>query len=488
MPLRPRQRHLVPTLALAAALPALALSGQARASGLDAPMIGTGQSGPVNRDAAAVYWNPASLGYLRKGELIMGAGLIMGDIRYQRDYRGTYQTPDTFQFKSPIDPSVIDTTKVGQQEQVKTNPIAPIGGLFFAYPVIRDRLVLGAGTYAPAAAALKFPKAGPQAWQVQEAFILAGNITGSAALRVNDYFSVGAGVSYVLGFAELSKLQDFASVGEFGTGLANPPIGQANDFGPSAPSEVRELEVLSRPISLKRAFSHGVTFNAGVNVNPTKKLQLGLAYQHSSNMEFKGRFAIDMNDPFFTQDLAAQGVQFKPLVTGDAVLRFKLPKRITLGAGYDINDRWRVDGFFSYILYSEVKTFEVQTTSPDLAQPALGIGDTISVNLARNWRNTVWIEGNARYRATDRLLVSATLGYQSSASPNSTVDTTSPDGNRLIGALGGVLQVSQRLALLADARFQGIIPRTVTDSDYDLGNGTYKLFIAAIAGHLKIGF
>jgi long-chain fatty acid transport protein len=143
-------------------------------------------------------------------------------------------------------------------------------------------------------------------------------------------------------------------------------------------------------------------------------------------MEFKGRFAIDMNDPFFTQDLAAQGVQFKPLVTGDAVLRFKLPKRITLGAGYDINDRWRVDGFFSYILYSEVKTFEVQTTSPDLAQPALGIGDTISVNLARNWRNTVWIEGNARFRPTDRLLLSATLGYQSSASPNSTVDTTSP--------------------------------------------------------------
>jgi long-chain fatty acid transport protein len=42
--------------------------------------------------------------------------------------------------------------------------------------------------------------------------------------------------------------------------------------------------------------------------------------------------------------------------------------------------------------------------------------------------------------------------------------------------------------LLADARLQGIIPRTVTDSDYDLGNGTYKLFIAAIAGHLKIGF
>ena len=30
--------------------------------------------------------------------------------------------------------------------------------------------------------------------------------------------------------------------------------------------------------------------------------------------------------------------------------------------------------------------------------------------------------------------------------------------------------------------------RTVTTSDYDLGNGQYKLFLATIAGHLKIRF
>ena len=483
--MRPRLRLLVPCLTLAAA--GLAAPG-ARASGLDAPMIGTGQSSPTSRDASAVYWNPANLGYLSKNEALLGAGLIIGDIRYQRNYTGVYQTPDTFQFKAPIDPSVVDMSKTGLQEEVKTNPVAPIGGAFFAFPVIRNRLVLGAGAYAPAAAALKFPKDGAQAWQVQEAFIIASNITGSAAVRINDFVALGGGVSYVLGFAELSKLQDFAGVREFGDGLANPPIGQANDFGPDAPSEVRELEVLSRPISLKRAISHGVTFNIGASINPTKKLQLGLVYQHSSNMNYKGRFAIDMNDPFFTQDLSPQGVQFKPLVTGDAVLRFKLPKRITLGAGYDISPKIRVDGFFSYIFYSEVKAFEVQTTSPDLAQPALGIGETINVNLARNWRNTIWIEGSARFRPTERLLVSGTLGYQNSASPDSTIDTASPDGNRLIGGVGGVLQATERVGLLVDARLQGILPRTVTGSDYDLGNGTYKLFIAALAGHLRLTF
>ncbi|MCB9703814.1 MAG: outer membrane protein transport protein [Myxococcales bacterium] len=485
------QRILRLSLPLAATLAGastLLAPGSAQASGLDAPLVGTGFSGPVSRDAAAIWFNPAQLGYLKKGELLMGAGLIIGDIRYTRNYTGTYQTPDSFQFKTPLDPAYIDATKSGMQEQVKANPIAPTGNIFFAYPVIKDRLVLGAGFYVPYAAALNFPKDGPQRLQVQQAFIVSSNLTGSVALRINDYVALGAGASYVMGFAELSKLQDFAGVQEFGQGLANPPINQANDFGPNAPSEVRELDVLSRPISLKRAVSHSATFNVGVAINPTKKMNIGLNYQHSTNMHYHGRFAIDMNDSFFTHDLASQGVQFKPLVTGDALLTFKLPKRLTAGFGYDINEFFRVDGFFSYIFYSDIQNFAVTTKSPDLAQPALGIGDTLTVNLPRMWKNTVWVEGNLRYWATKRMRLSGTLGYQSPASPDSTIDTASPDGHRLIGGVGGLLQVSERVGLVADARMQGILPRTVTGSDYDLGNGTYKLFIAAIAGHLKINF
>ena len=205
-------------------------------------------------------------------------------------------------------------------------------------------------------------------------------------------------------------------------------------------------------------------------------------------MRYRGKFAVDLNDPFFTQDLAAQGLQFKPLVRGDATLEYTLPKRITLGLGYDIGERWRVDGFVQYVRYSELDAFRVTATSPDLAQPKLGIGDTLAVNLPRLWKDTVWVEASGRFRATERILVSATLGYQSPASPEKTIDTASPDGQRIIGAVGGVLDVSPRVSLLADARFQGIAPREVRGSDYDLGNGTYRLFIAAIAGHLRARF
>ena len=468
----PLARALVP----ACALLALAVPARARASGLDAPVVTSGQSGPTLRDAAAVT----------KGELFGGLALIAGDIRYARERLGNYQTPDTLQFNAPIDPAYVDGMKSGPADMVKANPIAPSGNLFFAYPVVKDRFTLGLGLYVPAAAALNFPKRGAQAWQVQQAFIATSHIHLGAGVRVNDYFGFGAGVAYVLGFAELSKLQDFSGVQEFSDGLK--ALGQQNSFGPNAPTDVRELDVLSRPFSLKKAISHGVTFNVGLTIYPTKRFNIALTYFHSTAMRYHGRFAIDMNDPFFTQDLAAQGLQFKPLITGNALLEFTMPKRITLGIGYDIGERWRVDGFVQYIRYSELDAFKVTTTSPDLVQPKFGIGDTLKVNLPRNWKDTVWVEASGRFRASERVLLSGTLGYQSPASPTRTIDTASPDGHRIIAAVGGMLDVSERISLLADARFQGITPRRAADSDFDLGNGTYKLFIATIGGSLRARF
>ena len=40
-------------------------------------------------------------------------------------------------------------------------------------------------------------------------------------------------------------------------------------------------------------------------------------------------------------------------------------------------------------------------------------------------------------------------------------------------------QVSDGFALLAGGEVQGILPRTVTTSDHDLGNGRYSLVVAA---------
>ncbi len=463
------------------------LPATAFASGLDAPALGPGSSGPTTCDPVAVYWNPAALTCLKTPQVILGGALVLAHVSYTRERRATYQSPDSLDFKVPIEASNVDASKTGESEEVSTTPFAPVGDLFIGLPLTKD-LVAGFGAYVPYAAALDLPDDGPQAFQVRGAFIAISHVTLSGAYRVAPQFSVGAGVTYVGGFAELSKLQDFAAMRELGEGLARDPIRQENDFGPDAPPEVRELDTLARPISLKRAFSNGITGNIGVLYQPTKDISVALNYQHSAAMRFKGDLSIDMNTDFFTKDLSAQGIRYAPLIQADAELAFDLPKRLTLGGSYRINDTWELAGFLSWVMYSDLEAFEVTATSKDLAQPKLGLGDSVKTVLPRDWNDTVWVEGTARMRLNKTMRGWGTLGYQSPASPDHTIDMASPDGHRLIGGVGGELVVDEGAALIGDLRVQGILPRHVVASDYDLANGTYGLVAVAAGGHLRVDF
>ncbi|MFO0637079.1 MAG: outer membrane protein transport protein [Nannocystaceae bacterium] len=410
---------------------------------------------------------------------------MFGAIGYQRDLRGCTSSPTT----STSRPRSIPPTST-PRSSARSRRSAPTWWTgvrsYAAIPAIPDRLVFGVGVGIPYVA-LGFPKGVAAALRGAVDLLAAPHTTLALAVRAHRVISIGAGVSYVLGTLSLSKIQDFGAV-DLGDSLARPPIGQANDFGANAPPQVRELDVLARPIDIKQAIAHGISFNAGIALQPTDKLSLGLVYHHGANLTFHGKFRLDMNDEFFTQDLAAQGLQYKPIVAGKATVRLRLPKRITLGAGYVISKRFSLDGFVSYVFYQDFDRIRIRLSSPDLAQPGLGLGPNNDQNLIRNWKGTVNTEINGRIEATQKLRVSLTLGYNSPASPDSTLDVFSPDGHRLIVGAGIRHRFTPRFALLADLKTQFIVPRTNTESDYDLGNGRYSMFIGAAMLHGQFRF
>lgn len=465
-------------------------SGDAEASGIDVPQIGTTWSSPVTNDAAALYWNPGMLGFAQRGEGLISIGLVGGYVGYERNRLGTYQFEDSLEFAEPIDPAALDPNKGGLSPRVTSPIFSPNGGAFIAAPVIRDRLTVAGGVYVPYAAPLSFPDDGAQRFALQEVFIAAARVSAGLGVKLHERVSMGASISYVLGVGQLRRVQDFAAVDVFAEALANPPLNQPNDLGAAAPSTVRELGVFARPFALTNAVSHGVTFNVGLAANPIDPLWLGLSYDHGSRLNLDGEFQLDMNDSFFTEDLAAQGLEFPPLITGRARLSFRLPKRVMLGLAYDISDNLRVGGNFAYVFWSDVDSFDIRLESDDLELPELGIPRRTDVALDRSWTGTVHAEANVRVRVGKRKRVglSGTLGYHSSASPEQTIDVASPDGNRLLGALGVRYDINERVAILADGEVQGIVPRTVDDSDYDLGNGRYELVIGGASLHLVVRF
>jgi long-chain fatty acid transport protein len=470
------------------ALLALAAPTVSHAAGFDAPQIGSAQSGPVSNDAAAVWWNPGRLGYLQRPELLPGVGLIIGSIGYQRELRAQYQYPDNLDFAEPVAAADIAPAKTGEQRRVNDVPLGPTLDLFFATPALHDRLVVGAGLSLPYVATLSFPKDGPQRFAAESLFLAVPHTTLALAVRASEVFSIGAGVSYLLGNLSLSKTQDFGALETFGDGLARAPISQDNDFGTSAPSTVRELDVLARPLEIHEAFAHGVSFNVGMALQPTQKLALGLIYHHGANLRFHGKFRLDMRDEFFTQDLASQGLKYDPIVSGKALVQIRLPRRVSFGAGYQISHRFALDGFVSYVFYQDFEQIGIRLDSPGLAQKALGVGQTVDQEVIRNWLGAVLAELNGRIDVTDELRFSVTAGYHSPASPDATIDIISPDGQRIILGGGMAYRFTERAALLADFKAQVLVPRHVTASDYDLGNGTYRLFLGAFTLHGQFFF
>jgi long-chain fatty acid transport protein len=457
------------------------------ASGLATPLVGSGFGNATRDDASAVYWNPGNLARLKRPEILGSAAVVFLHIGYERERRATYQHPDGFVFAEPLAPSDVDASKTGRSEAVAANGVLATGSLFGAVP-IGDRVAVGLGIYAPYGAIISFDDAGDQRWALQKATILAGYVTPAVSVRATDWLSFGLGVSLVTGALELQKVQDLAGTDLIGDALARPPIEQPNDFGTEAPASIRELDVLSRQVVIRQAQAWSWSFILGATAELSDKVRLGVAYTHSAPMTFKGTFTLDMNDDYFTRDLASQGLQYPAQIRGDAWVSFELPKSLRVAVNWTPTPRWSFTGSVEGVRYSRVKNFDVTLRSPDLAQPALGIGPITRIKLPRDWNDTLQVELTAAFSPNDRSEYGLRVGYHSPFSPDSTTDVSSPDGHRLRVSPMGRMRFGKMVWLGLEGDIQWLIPRTVRSSNYDLANGEYRLRLITVAGTLGIVF
>lgn len=490
--------------AVGAAVAGLALSGPgpmlstAYGSGLSAPVIGTSASSAINRDPAAVYWNPAMLGPLlrdRKSDWLVGASILYLDVNFDRERLGDYQHRDSLRFRAPVPEEDLDPDRTGPAGTGRASGFipAPAPQLFFGY-ALDDELSVGMGMFVPFGAVLEFPDDGPQKWALQSVELLSVEVAAAAAWRANDDLTIGVGAGLVGGMLRLRKVVDLASTPLLAAAFANPPIGQPNSFGPDAPSEVRELDVLSREVDIGPGLGWSWVARAGIEWRPMDDLQLGVGYMYRVPMVFHGGFVLDMNDPLFTVDLEPQGLKYPGTIEGQAEVEFPLPPSLNAGVSYRIDPRWMVGITSSVFFNSVVDELVASLSSNQLVQPELGLGTDAAVALPRRWSDTVQVELRGMYH-NDAWHLGGMFGYHTAASPEETVDVASPDGPRVtVGFTGGYhlgafdLLGGGLVDLVGDAHVQYVLPRTVTQSDYDLANGEITLLLTGVSGALRVRF
>jgi long-chain fatty acid transport protein len=144
------------------------------------PDVGTASAGMTSRaqDAATAFANPAGMSRLQGSQLMIGVQPIYSDIE-----------------------SDVDVATFGGGNGGNAGGFVPSGGLFYVYSLSQDLKVgLSAGSYLGLGVDFANDWAGRYYIQKEEFTTVFAN--GSVGYRVNDWLSVGAGVSAVHGELE----------------------------------------------------------------------------------------------------------------------------------------------------------------------------------------------------------------------------------------------------------------------------------------------
>jgi long-chain fatty acid transport protein len=189
----------------------------------------------------------------------------------------------------------------------------------------------------------------------------------SAAYRINDWLSVGAGVSVI--YAELTQ---------------KAAINNVLDGLPDGELKLEEDDV-------------GYGFNLGLLLEPRAGTRFGITYRSEVDLEFDDALSIKGLGP--TLSAALGGV-----LGADVDLDMTLPQAVTVSGYHELTDRLAVMANVGWQEWSEFGKSDITISSQT----------TTSLTQDRNYNDTWHFAFGVQYRVTDPWLLSAGIAYDES--------------------------------------------------------------------------
>lgn len=278
-------------------------------------------------DASTVYANPAGMTRLAGDQFTMGAQALYGKVEYELDGNGLL---------SGSDPGNI----IGW---------FPGGSAFYSHS-ISDKFKIGVGTYGNFGLAMDFGDSWAGRNLVGETALIAMTIQPTAAYRINDQWSIGAGLTANYGYFKLERERLLG-----GGGTSEQDDGD---------------------------WAYGSRL--GVMFEPSEQTRIGLVWNSEVEYEFEidGSVTIDPPGPLgpITNTI--------PMAAG-----VKAPQQVMGSIYHRLNDDWAVMGNLGWQEWSEFaeSTLEVNgatsTTSlslEDTWHAALGVQYTLNAQTKLN--------------------------------------------------------------------------------------------------------
>jgi long-chain fatty acid transport protein len=336
------------------------------------------------QDASTIFFNPAGMTRLEGGQAVAGLHLVDADARFQD--RGS------FHLTAPLG------LGLGRQSGGDAGPPGVVPHLYYAQR-LSDRLSVGIGLNAPFGLTTDYDDDWIGRYHADRSELSTLNINPAVALRLNDWLSVGGGISYQYVDAELTSAVDVG-------GLLLPLLATRLDG---------ELQVEGSD------WSWG--WNVGALVELSENTRIGVHFR--SGVEHEAQGGGDLSTPGPLLAAVGPGIVLRPA----ALSEVELPAIASASLFHRLNERWSVLADVTWTEWSNLQElrFVFDGILPDGVED-LQWDDAFRYALGAEYRpdsRWVWRLGVAydespipgpefrigRLPDADRIWVAAGLGY-----------------------------------------------------------------------------
>ncbi|MFT5207805.1 MAG: long-chain fatty acid transport protein [Candidatus Omnitrophota bacterium] len=378
------------------------------------------------REASTIAFNPAGMTEVTPREVVFGSTFIATDF----DYDGRAE---------------------GRGQESASRNIAPIPHFYMTTDTPIEDLYLGIGANAPFGLVARYSSVGAFQYIAHFNEVKSMAYTVSAAYKVNDAFSIGAGWTYM----DLSLYQ----TGKFNrTLVAGTPDDAPFEYNVSGP---------------------GQGWNAGFLWKLTDKGTVGAYYRSEIRNHMQG----EMSTHNLTGNLATVfGTGGGNVTSADTDI--SSPSNATIGYKYQLNEKTDLEFDIGWTGWSSNDTLETD----------FGTSNAVLVGfeeIHRDWHDTWSFHLGGSHVLNEDMTLSAGYFYMQRAVGNGTYTNEAPDGNRNGFNIGfakkwnnWVIDFGYSAVIIGEIRVENIKGNT-NNTDID---GTYKGFAQAITTGVRRAF
>lgn len=304
-------------------------------------------------DPSSIYFNPAAITDLEGAHAAGGVSVI----------------------RPMVDVETTTATGKTTTESDRNTSLPP--HLYGTYQ-INEKVWAGLGMYSRFGLGAEFDPDWPGRFNSYKAEIQSLTFNPNLALKLDDHFSLAAGVSAMWFDLDLRRKM--------------PVLGNEVDF-------------------ILTGDSWGYGYNAALRYKLNERLAAGIAYQSTIMQEVKGD--------------ADVGVLGKGSASGDV----KLPDMVFLGIAFRPIDKLCIEAGGVYTRWSTYDELLVTIDDPAI------LGRTV-IRSEKNWDNVWRYAVGAEYEAAEDIILRASYVYDQTPDPDSTADYLVPSNDRQLFGLG----------------------------------------------------